>query len=153
MDTQELDRMLADMVRDGDLERLAQLARVYQAAQDALTDDMVGRLSGALGEGLSLLDRLNRSGVGRLVSLLERLEASGQLQKLVDSVPVLVQRMERLSVLLDCLEGAAAKAARHTPTGGLGGVWRLVTDARTQQSLQFLVETGKLMQERCSRQG
>ncbi len=145
--------VLADMVRNGDLERLSQLARVHEAAQDALTDEMVGRLSGALGEGLTLLDRLNRSGIGRLVALLEQLESTGQLQKLVDSVPVLVQRLERLSALLDCLEGAAVQAGQHKSTGGLGGIWQLMTDARTQQSLQFLVETGKLMQERCSRQG
>ena len=54
---------LAQMVNNGDIERLSQLARVYAAAQDALTDEMIGRLTGAIGEGLALLDQVNRAGL------------------------------------------------------------------------------------------
>ena len=70
---------LTRLVADGDIERLAQLARVYGAAQDAMTEEIVGRLAEAASEGLSLLDRLNRGGAGRLVEMLAKLEASGSL--------------------------------------------------------------------------
>ena len=53
---------IARMVRDGDLERLVQLARVYGSAEDALSDEMIGRLAETLAEGLSLMDRLSRGG-------------------------------------------------------------------------------------------
>src|SRR5512135_2731937 len=49
---------LARMVNDGDLERLAQLARLYAAAQDAVTDEMVTRLTDAVGGGLALADQV-----------------------------------------------------------------------------------------------
>ena len=47
---------LSEMVNNGDLERLVQVARVYHAAQDALTDEMIGRIAETLGEGMSLLE-------------------------------------------------------------------------------------------------
>src|SRR5450756_1674419 len=61
---------LAQMVNNGDVERLSQLARVYAAAQDALTDEMIGRLTGAIGEGLALLDQVNRAGLDRAIPCL-----------------------------------------------------------------------------------
>src|SRR5574340_26066 len=56
---------LTRMITNGDLDRLSQLARVYSAAEDALTDEMVGRMSEAVGDGLGLLDRVNRAGLDR----------------------------------------------------------------------------------------
>ena len=36
---------LTELVNNGDLDRLAKLARVYGASEDALTDEMIGRLT------------------------------------------------------------------------------------------------------------
>lgn len=51
---------LAAMASNGDLERIAQLARLASSAQDALNDDIVTRLASVISEGLALLDRLTR---------------------------------------------------------------------------------------------
>ena len=53
---------IAQLVSDGDLERLVQLARIYGSMQDAMTEEMVGRLSETVGAGITLLDRFNRGG-------------------------------------------------------------------------------------------
>ena len=42
---------IAEMVNNGDLDRLVKLARVYSSAEDALTDDMVSRLIDTVGAG------------------------------------------------------------------------------------------------------
>ncbi|MGH8670913.1 MAG: hypothetical protein ACREUA_02595, partial [Burkholderiales bacterium] len=55
--------ILSEMVANGDLERMAQIARVIGSAQDALSDDIVARLGAVAGEGLDLVDRVTRSGV------------------------------------------------------------------------------------------
>ena len=82
---------LTRLVADGDMERLAQLARVYGAAQDAMSEEIIGRLAEAMSEGLSLLDRLNRGGAGRLVEMLAKLEASGSLQRVANLLPTFVE--------------------------------------------------------------
>ncbi len=138
--------VLAGMVDNGDLDRISQLARVYQAFQDALTDDMVGRLAETVGEGLSLLDRFNRGGGGRLLQMLERLEATGALERIVQSLPALLDKLDRLVGLLDGLE--AASTAKQTPSGGgLGGLWNLMTQQETQQALQFLTVLSQQMRD------
>ncbi len=43
---------LAALVENGDLDRLVRLARVYGAAEDALTDDIVGRVADTAAEGV-----------------------------------------------------------------------------------------------------
>src|SRR5690349_17776234 len=63
---------ISQLVANGDLERLVALARTYGAAQDAMTDEMVTRLAGTAAESLSLMDRLNRAGLDRLVGSIER---------------------------------------------------------------------------------
>ncbi|NDU88232.1 MAG: hypothetical protein G3I09_08670 [Ferrovum sp.] len=143
--------LIADMVHNGDLERISQLARVYQSAQDALTDEMVGRLAETMGEGLSLLDRLNRGGAGRLVQMLEQLESTGALEKIANTLPVLLDKLDMVAGLLTCLESAATKS-KVTPTaGGIGNLWQLMTNGETQQSLQFLVSLSQQMQDRCAK--
>ena len=44
-----------------DLQQLAEVATLITAARDALSDDIVSRVSGALSEGITLLDRLTRN--------------------------------------------------------------------------------------------
>src|SRR5512147_1505913 len=97
---------LADLVNNGDLDRLAKLARVYGSAEDALSDEMIGRLAETAAEGMSLLDRLNRGGAGRLVELLARLEASGDLHRLALAIPKLVERLGTLEDMLHSFEVA-----------------------------------------------
>jgi len=142
---------LAEMVNNGDLERLAQLARVFHAAQDALTDEMVGRLAETVGEGMSLLDRLNRSGVWRLVEVLEQLESSGALERVANSLPQLLERLDMVAGLLNCLESAAKNSQAKPATGGFGSLWRIMTDEKTVRSLQFMQSISEQMQEHCAK--
>ena len=142
---------LAEMVNNGDLERLAQLARVYHAAQDALTDEMIGRLAETLGEGMSLLDRVNRSGFWRLVEVMERLESTGALERIASSLPQLLERLDMVAGLLTCMEEAASKSKAKPVAGGIGGLWRIMKDEKTVSSLQFLLSMSEQMQERCAR--
>ena len=87
---------IAELVNNGDLDRLAKLARVYASAEDALTDDMVNRLAETASEGFLLLDKLNRGGAGRLVEMLARLEASGSLKRIAEALPKLLERLDML---------------------------------------------------------
>jgi uncharacterized protein YjgD (DUF1641 family) len=137
---------LADLVNNGDLDRLAKLARVYGSAEDALTDEMVGRLAETAAEGLSLLDRLNRGGAARLVEMLARLEASGSLRRIADVLPRLLERLDTAERMLHAFETAAADTARAPrSTGGLGGAWSLVRDPDNQDALRFLINLGKAL--------
>ena len=79
---------VAQMVNNGDLERLSQIARLYSSAQDALTDEMVTRLSQAIGEGLALLDQVNRAGLDRAIPALAEMVNNGDLNRLVKLVRV-----------------------------------------------------------------
>jgi hypothetical protein len=142
---------LAEMVNNGDLERLSQLARVYHAAQDALTDEMVGRIAETLGEGMSLLDRVNRSGFWRLVEVMERLESTGALERIASSLPQLLERLDMMAGLLGCLENAAKKSQAQPATGGIGSLWHIMTDEKTVRSLQFLQSMSEQMQEHCAK--
>lgn len=60
----ELDKtlpLLAGMIANGDLARVAQLARVLGAVQDSVTDEMIVRLGDVISGTLAMLDRLNRT--------------------------------------------------------------------------------------------
>jgi uncharacterized protein YjgD (DUF1641 family) len=142
---------LAEMVNNGDLDRLSQLARVYHAAQDALTDEMVGRLAETFGEGMSLLDRVNRSGFWRLVEVMEHLESTGALERIASSLPQLLERLDMVAGLLTCMEEAASKSKVQPAAGGIGGLWRIMKDEKTVSSLQFLLAMSEQMQERCAK--
>jgi len=142
---------IAQMVADGDLERLAQLARVYGSAQDVLTDEMVGRLAETVGEGMSLLDRLNRGGAVHLVEMLEQLQATGALDRIATGLPLLVERLDMITGMFKCIEEAATKTSQLPPTSGVFGAWSLMTEARNQQTLRFMLEVGRRMQENCAK--
>jgi len=62
----------------------SELERLMASAQDALTDDMVTRLSANLSQSLDVLDRFNRSGIDRAIPVLARLVENGDLERLVD---------------------------------------------------------------------
>ena len=88
---------IAEMVKNGDLDRLCSLARVYGAAEDAATDDMIGRLTDTVGTSMDLLDRLNRSGFERALPVLSRLLDNGDLQRIVHLARVLGSAEDALS--------------------------------------------------------
>ena len=140
---------IAEMVNNGDLERLVHLARVYGSAQDALTDDMVGRLAETLGEGLSLLDRFNRGGAVRLIDMLERLESSGSLERTAQVLPQLLDKLGMLESMLECIDAAASEKAPPS-SGGFGGLWAMLKDPDNQESLRFLITVGKKLRTKCS---
>ncbi|MCG6953007.1 MAG: DUF1641 domain-containing protein [Betaproteobacteria bacterium] len=143
---------LADLVNNGDLDRLAKLARVYGSAEDALSDEMISRIAETTAEGMSLLDRLNRGGAGRLVELLAHLEASGDLHRIAEAIPRLVDRLDTLEGMLHGFEAAGEateKGARAA--GGLGGLWSMMRDPDNQDALRFLINLGKEMRTRARR--
>ena len=145
--------VLARMVESGDLERLAQLARLVGSAQDALTDEMVGRLAEMVSGGMTLLDKANRAGVDHAISLLERLTSRltpAMVDKIADRLPRLLEALERLEQqhlledMLQSLVNAGQDAGRlPAPKGGLGGLWTLVKQRDTQETLQFFALFGK----------
>lgn len=136
--------VISRMVADGDLERLAQLARVYGSAEDALTDEMVGRIAETIGEAFSLLDRLSRGGAARFVEMMERMQASGGLERMAIILPKVLERMDHVERVLACFEVAEAEARQApAPTGGVSGLWQVLRDPETQKTLQFLLLFGK----------
>lgn len=139
---------LAQMVENGDLKRLVSLARLYGSAEDALTEDIVGRLAESASEGLSLLDRLNRGGAGRLVEMLAQLEASGSLERVAALLPAFVDRLEMVGGLLESMEAAARQSEAEPAEGGMVSMWRMLADPRTQQTLRFMLALGQHMRER-----
>ena len=135
---------LAEMLNNGDLQRLVKLARVFGAAEDALTDEMIGRMAETIGNGLSLLDRLNRGGAERIVSVLENLENTGALERLTTALPKLVEQLDTIQGLLKGLDDATV-ASRQAPrsSGGIGGLWQMLKDPDSQDTLRFLLLFGK----------
>jgi len=121
---------LAQLVENGDLDRLVALARTFGAAQDALTDEMVGRLVETMSESMSIVDRLNRAGPERLVAGLERL--AGLLEATIGALDAAKRDM----------------AAQPVAAGGLGGLWQLLRDPESQQSLRFLLAFAKEFRKR-----
>lgn len=139
---------LTQMVNNGDLERLSQLARVYSSAQDALTDEMVSRLAETVGNGLSLLDRASRGGAENVVRMLESLQASGALERLSTMLPQLIERLAMVQDLLQSVDDAAAASRAAQPSaGGLGGLWHLMRDPESQDTLRFLLAVGKQLRQ------
>ena len=142
---------LTRLVADGDIERLAQLARVYGAVQDALSEEIIGRLAEAASEGLSLLVRLNRGGAGRLVEMLAKLEASGSLARVAAFLPTFVDRLDMVGGLLEAMESAAKQAEAERTAGGIVSMYKMMTDPRTQETLRFMLALGQHMHESYAR--
>lgn len=119
-------------VSETDLQRLAELASLVAAAQDALTDDMVSRLASSFSEGITLLDRLTRNeGLIRLLHILDKPE----MQHLLISLSHGLTKMSR-------------EFATVPPTkGGLLCMLRLARDPGTQEGLRSLSLLGKYMDE------
>jgi uncharacterized protein YjgD (DUF1641 family) len=139
---------IAEMVNNGDLNRLARLARVYASAEDALTDEMVGRMTDTVGQGLSLLDQVNRAGLERAIPAIAELVNSGALERIATLLPQLVDRLTTVQDVLQSIDAAAAASREAPPTGGgLGGLWHMMRDPETQDTLRFLLSIGKQMRK------
>ena len=170
-----------------------EIESLIASARDSLTDDMVMRLSATAGDGLDLLDRINRSGIDRALPTIAQLVENGDLDRLVglarligsvedslsdDIVHRLALLVTELASLVDKLArndgfqrlvdllgqdevqdslvgmlGAAStakvEAARLPPAkGGFGGLWQMATDPATQEALRFMVLMSKHLNKR-----
>ncbi|HET9579881.1 MAG TPA: DUF1641 domain-containing protein [Usitatibacter sp.] len=141
---------IAAMVKNGDLERLTYYARMIGAAEDAVTDDMIGRFATLAAETATVMDRLNRSGVERLIQLLDLLNASGALDRIAAKLPALVDNIDLVERLLGCLQGAAKEVRDEpAPTGGLLPLLRMMRDPENQKAIQFGIAVGRRMGRSC----
>jgi len=139
---------LAEMINNGDLDRLVKLARVYGSAEDALTDEMVGRLTETVSNGLSLLDRFSRGGAEPVIKMLEGLQESGALERIATMLPQLADRLSTVQEVLQSIDAAAAAARAAAPsTGGIGGLWSLMRDPEAQDTLRFMLAVGKQLRK------
>ncbi len=115
--------MINQMVESGDLERVVNLVRVLGSAGDALSDDIVGRLSEMVSQLLCIADRISRN---------------ENLHKLLD----LLEREHMVDMLASMAEAAASAKASHEvqSSGGIGGLLKTVKDPEVQQALQFMTK-------------
>ena len=122
----------ATTVSESDMDRLAELATLIAAAQDAMSDEIVTRLASAMSEGLTLLDRLTRN--EGLVHLLKELD-----------------RPENQHFLIS-LSNAFTEATRDIATaapskGGVTGILRLACEPGTQEGLRLVSLIGQHLSE------
>jgi hypothetical protein len=111
-----------------DLDQLAELATLVSAAMDALSDEMVTRLSAALSEGLTLLDRLTRNeGLMHLLHELDRPE-----------------NQHFLISLSNAFTEASRDIARSTPAkGNVLSLYKLACKPGTQEGLRLVSLIGE----------
>ena len=115
-----------------DLQQLAEVASIITAARDAMSDDIVTRVAGAMSEGIILLDRLTRNdGLMRLLQVLDRKESQ-----------------QLLVALADAMHAASQDIAAAPPaTGGIGCMLRVARDPGTQEGVRLLSVIGKHLSE------
>ena len=122
--------VISRMSENGDLERLAQLARVGGAMQDALTDEMLVRLVDTFSQAIIAFERLNHAGLDKLINMLPRiLEIFEQLEDnhVIDN-------------LIDSMNKAGTQSKQEEPArGGTRGLWKLSRQPETQDALRYLL--------------
>ena len=112
-----------DTMSTDDLKGLIEIANLVGAARDAMSDEIVTRMSGVMSEGLHLLDRLTRNeGLMQLLQVLDR----------PDSPNLLIALPEALYVSRQ--ETAAAPPAK----GGIGCLLRVARAAGTLEGIRCL---------------
>lgn len=116
----------SDIARD--LEQLSELATLVTSARDAMSDEIVTRLSSAFNEGITLLDRLTRNeGLMRLLQVLDHPESQHLLIGLAEALRVTSRDM-----------------AITTPAkGGLVELWRAAFHPATQEGIRLLSMLGQ----------
>lgn len=106
-----------------DLRQLAEFASIITAARDAVSDDIVLRVAGALSEGITLLDRLTRNeGLMRLLQVLDRQESQYVLIAMSEAIHAVSQDIP----------------AQPPARGGLSCMVRVMSDPGTQEGLRLL---------------
>jgi len=111
-----------------DLQRLVEVAQLITAARDAMSDEIVTRLSLAVSEGLTLLDRVTRNeGLMHLLKVLDRQDTQYLLVAVSDAIHAASQEIP----------------ANAPATGGLGCMMRVARDPGTQEGLRLLSVFGK----------
>ena len=116
----------------GDLEQLYELSTLVTSARDALSDEMVTRMSSAFSEGFSLLDRLTRNeGLMQLLRVLDRPESQKLLKGLADAIGEMTR------------EVSTAPPAK----GGLTGLVSLACKPGTQEGIRALSVLGQHLSE------
>ncbi len=145
--------ILGQLAASGDLARLAHLARLLGAAEDALTDDLVTRLAGLASRAMTLLDRVGRLDDGyyaRMWGHIEERLTPALLDRSLKALPVALDLLERASeggALTDLVDAAARLpqdlALAPRPSGGIAGLWALMKDAENQRVLQALLLYGR----------
>jgi len=106
------------LVENGDLDRLVNLTRVLGSAADALSDDIVARLSETLSELMCIADRLARN---------ENLQ---QMLRLLENQPL----MDTVIKLADAAAEVSTEAAEES-AGGIVGIYKTMTNAEVQTAL------------------
>lgn len=106
------------LAENGDLERLVNLTRVLGSAADALSDDIVARLSETLSELMCIADRLARN---------ENLQ---QMLRLLENQPL----MDTVIKLADAAAEVSTEAAEES-AGGIVGIYKTMTNAEVQTAL------------------
>lgn len=120
--TKQTEVPLEGMSRE-DLQRLVEMAQLVGAARDAMSDEIVGRLAGAMSEGLNLLDRLTRNdGLMRLLQVLDEEES----QQMLVAMSVAIHRTSR-----DIAPTAPA-------VGGVACMLRIFRDPGTLEGIRLL---------------
>lgn len=117
----------APTLEGSDLQRLVEFAQLVTSAQDAMSDEIVARLSSAVSEGITLLDRLTRNkGLMRLLQVLDHPES---------------QRL--LIGLAEALRATSRDLAIAPPAkGGMGEMFSAVRNPGTQEGLRILAVLG-----------
>jgi uncharacterized protein YjgD (DUF1641 family) len=125
--------VIARLAENGDIERLANIARVVAAMEDSLNEDIVVRLATTLTGLATLADKLARNdGLLKLVDLLGRDDVQATLGKLADAVS----------------KATTESAAQPPASGGIGALWQLATDPGTQEALRVMALVGKHLRAR-----
>jgi uncharacterized protein YjgD (DUF1641 family) len=115
-----------------ELQRLVEFAQIVTAARDAMSDDIVSRLSGAFSEGMTLLDRLTRNeGLMSLLQVLDREESQNFLVAISRAIH----------------ESSQEIASTPPAIGGIGCTLRVVRDPGTLEGLRLLSLIGKHLSE------
>lgn len=123
----------------------------------ALTDEVIGHLVGSAADIMALLDRLQSSGLlDRLIGAtpaLNRLMAQLSpevIDRFAEEMPRAVsvidqmQQMHLAEDFLKCLEGATNEMSQQPEAkGGIGGLWQIMKQKETQEMSQFVVTLGK----------
>jgi uncharacterized protein YjgD (DUF1641 family) len=80
--------------------------------------------------------------------MLEGLQKSGALERIATMLPALADRLQTVQEVLLSID-TAAKASQAAPpsSGGIGGLWQMMRDPETQDTLRFVLALGKQLRK------